>query len=145
LVRKHRLWEVFLTQKLQFSWDEVHDLAEQLEHVKGDDMINRLEKFLGNPKFDPHGDPIPDNKGNIAVRKQQLLIELKKGEKAVIIGVKDTAATFLQFLDSIKISLGTKFTVIGVVIYDHSMQLKLQDGRELMLSQQVCSNIYVSS
>ena len=74
-----------------------------------------------------------------------LLIELKKGEKAVIIGVKDTAATFLQFLDSIKISLGTKFTVIGVVIYDHSMQLKLQDGRELMLSQQVCSNIYVSS
>jgi DtxR family Mn-dependent transcriptional regulator len=145
LVRKHRLWEVFLTQKLQFSWDEVHDLAEQLEHVKGDDMINRLEKFLGNPKFDPHGDPIPDNKGNIVVRKQQLLIELKKGEKAVIIGVKDTAATFLQFLDSIKISLGTKFTVIGVVIYDHSMQLKLQDGRELMLSQQVCSNIYVSS
>ncbi len=145
LVRKHRLWEVFLTQKLQFSWDEVHDLAEQLEHVKGDDMINRLEKFLGNPKFDPHGDPIPDTMGNIAIRKQQLLIELKKGDKAVIIGVKDTATTFLQFLDSIKISLGTKFTVIGVVIYDHSMQLKLQDGRELMLSQQVCSNIFVSS
>ena len=78
LVRKHRLWEVFLTQKLKFSWDEVHDLAEQLEHVKGDEMIDRLENFLGNPKFDPHGDPIPDNKGNILVRKQQLLSELKK-------------------------------------------------------------------
>ena len=145
LVRKHRLWEVFLTQKLKFSWDEVHDLAEQLEHVKGDEMIDRLENFLGNPKFDPHGDPIPDNKGNILVRKQQLLSELKKGDKAVIIGVKDTGTTFLQFLDSIKISLGTKFSIINVVVYDNSMQIKLQDGRELMLSSQICNNIYAST
>jgi len=145
LVRKHRLWEVFLTQKLKFSWDEVHDLAEQLEHVKGDEMIDRLENFLGNPKFDPHGDPIPDSKGNILIRKQQLLSELKKGDKAVIIGVKDTGTAFLQFLDSIKISLGTKFTITNVVVYDNSMQLKLQDGRELMLSSQICNNIYASS
>ena len=144
LVRKHRLWEVFLTQKLNFAWDEVHDLAEQLEHVKGDEMIDRLEKFLGNPKYDPHGDPIPDNKGNMVLRKQYCLIDLKKGDKGMISGVKDTGSVFLQFLDSIKVSLGTKFTVLGIVAYDHSMQLKFQDGRELMLSQQICHNIYVT-
>ena len=81
LVRKHRLWEVFLTQKLNFAWDEVHDIAEQLEHIKSDDLINRLEKYLGNPKYDPHGDPIPDAKGQIQTRKQIQLNELKKMKK----------------------------------------------------------------
>lgn len=144
LVRKHRLWEVFLTQKLSFAWDEVHDIAEQLEHIKSDDLINRLEKYLGNPKYDPHGDPIPDAKGQIQTRKQIQLNELKKNEKAVIVGVKDTGAVFLQFLDSIKLSLGTKVQLKNIVEFDRSIVIKLGDNRELMLSHLVSENIFVS-
>jgi DtxR family Mn-dependent transcriptional regulator len=144
LVRKHRLWEVFLTQKLNFAWDEVHDIAEQLEHIKSDDLINRLEKYLGNPKYDPHGDPIPDAKGQIQTRKQIQLNELKKNEKAVIVGVKDTGAVFLQFLDSIKLSLGTKVQLKNIVEFDQSIVIKLGDNRELMLSHLVSENIFVS-
>jgi DtxR family Mn-dependent transcriptional regulator len=144
LVRKHRLWEVFLTQKLNFAWDEVHDIAEQLEHIKSDDLINRLEKYLGNPKYDPHGDPIPDAKGQIQTRKQIQLNELKKNEKAVIVGVKDTGAVFLQFLDSIKLSLGTKVQLKNIVEFDRSIVIKLGDNRELMLSHLVSENIFVS-
>ncbi|MEI6312537.1 MAG: metal-dependent transcriptional regulator [Bacteroidota bacterium] len=144
LIRKHRLWEVFLTQKLNFAWDEVHDIAEQLEHIKSDDLINRLEKFLGSPKYDPHGDPIPDAKGQIQVRKQIQLNELKKNEKAVIVGVKDTGAVFLQFLDSIQLSLGTKVQMKNVIEFDQSIIIKLSDNRELMLSHLVSQNIFVS-
>lgn len=144
LIRKHRLWEVFLTQKLNFAWDEVHDIAEQLEHIKSDDLINRLEKFLGSPKYDPHGDPIPDAKGQIQVRKQIQLNELKKNEKAVIVGVKDTGAVFLQFLDSIQLSLGTKVQMKNVIEFDQSIIIKLADNRELMLSHLVSQNIFVS-
>ena len=144
LVRKHRLWEVFLTQKLNFAWDEVHDIAEQLEHIKSDELINRLEKYLGNPKYDPHGDPIPDAKGQIQVRKQIQLNDLKKNEKAVIVGVKDTGVVFLQFLDSIQLSLGTKVQMKNIIEFDYSVIIKLGDNRELMLSHLVAQNIYVS-
>lgn len=144
LVRKHRLWEVFLTQKLNFAWDEVHDIAEQLEHIKSDELINRLEKYLGSPKYDPHGDPIPDAKGQIQLRKQVQLNELKKNEKAVIVGVKDTGIIFLQFLDSIKLSLGTKLQMKNIAEFDQSIIIKLNDNRELMLSHLVAQNIYVS-
>lgn len=144
LVRKHRLWEVFLTQKLNFAWDEVHDIAEQLEHIKSDELINRLEKYLGNPKYDPHGDPIPDAKGQIQVRKQIQLNELKKNEKAVIVGVKDTGVVFLQFLDSIQLSLGTKVQMKNIIEFDQSVIIKLTDNRELMLSNLVSQNIFVS-
>lgn len=144
LIRKHRLWEVFLTQKLSFAWDEVHDMAEQLEHIRSDELINRLEKFLGNPKFDPHGDPIPDAKGNIQIRKQIQLNELRKNERAVIVGVKDTGVVFLKFLDSIQLSLGTKVQMKSIVEFDQSIVIKLHDNRELMLSHLVAQNIFVS-
>jgi len=87
LIRKHRLWEVFLVNKLDFSWDEVHAIAEQLEHIHSDRLIERLDDFLGFPRFDPHGDPIPDAEGNMVLRKQVLLSELKEGNSCVIVGV----------------------------------------------------------
>lgn len=143
LVRRHRLWEVFLVEKLHFQWDEVHDFAEQLEHVHGEELISRLEKFLGNPKFDPHGDPIPDEKGNMMVRRQTCLSELDEGDKGVVVGVKDTSAVFLKYLDSMQISLASSMKVIERISYDQSVRVKMQNGRELMLSRQVCENLYV--
>ena len=86
LIRKHRIWEVFLCEKLGYSWDECHDLAEDLEHIQDEELINRLERFLGHPKFDPHGDPIPDSAGNFAKRTQVILSDMKPGEKGVIVG-----------------------------------------------------------
>ena len=144
LVRKHRLWEVFLTQKLNFAWDEVHDIAEQLEHIKSDDLINRLEKYLGNPKYDPHGNQKPKTKRQKQTKKQIQIKKKKKNEKAVIVGVKDTGAVFLQFLDSIKLSLGTKVQLKNIVEFDQSIVIKLGDNRELMLSHLVSENIFVS-
>jgi DtxR family Mn-dependent transcriptional regulator len=143
LVRKHRLWEVFLVEKLGFAWDEVHDMAEQLEHVRSDELVLRLEKYLGNPKFDPHGDPIPDEKGNMQERKQIALSDMQPGQKGVVVGVKDTAAAFLKFLDSLSISLGTGIQVKEKIQYDQSILLKLASGKELMLSKQVGDNLFI--
>lgn len=144
LTRKHRLWEVFLTEKLNFNWDEVHEIAEQLEHIRSIELINRLEKYLGNPKYDPHGDPIPDAKGYVQQRKQIQLNELHKNEKAVIVGVKDTGAVFLQYLDSMKLTLGCKVQIKHVIEFDKSICLKLADQREITISNLVGENIFVS-
>ncbi len=99
IVRKHRLWEVFLVEKLDFSWDEVHDVAEQLEHIKSEKLINKLDDFLGNPTEDPHGDPIPDVHGRIIKIEKQLLSELSENRSGICVGVKDTSSEFLKYLD----------------------------------------------
>src|SRR6187551_1601443 len=106
IVRKHRLWEVFLVEKLGFSWDEVHDIAEQLEHIKSEKLINKLDDFLGNPTEDPHGDPIPDVNGKIIKVEKLLLSELKANQTGICVGVKDSSAEFLKYLDKNKIALG---------------------------------------
>src|SRR6478609_2981477 len=95
IVRKHRLWEVFLVEKLDFSWDEVHDVAEQLEHIKSEKLINKLDEFLDFPTEDPHGDPIPDAQGRIKKVEKHLLSELDESQKGICVGVKDTSAEFL--------------------------------------------------
>ncbi|NNE27482.1 MAG: metal-dependent transcriptional regulator [Saprospiraceae bacterium] len=143
LVRKHRLWEVFLAKKLDFSWEEVHDIAEQLEHIKSDTLIEKLDAFLGHPKYDPHGDPIPNAEGKFTLRNQFGLSTLSKGEKGIVVGVKEHDKDFLQYLNQLEIGLGTEVEVIDVVDFDHSIKLKINNQEATSLSYKVTKNIYI--
>ncbi len=143
LVRKHRLWETFLVEKLNFTWDEVHDLAEQLEHIQSRELINRLDEFLDYPKYDPHGDPIPDEHGNIAERQQVLLSQLPENAPAVVVGVKDHTTPFLQYLERTGLLLGAELTVNERLAYDNSLQLELASGEKLLVSQKVGQHLFV--
>ena len=142
IVRKHRLWEVFLVDKLDFSWDEVHDIAEQLEHIKSEQLINRLDDFLGNPTEDPHGDPIPDANGQIVKTEKQLLSELLENQNGICVGVKDTSSEFLKYLDKQGISLGSKIEIMGKESFDLSLKIRL-NSRELTISNKIASNLFV--
>ncbi|HMK06881.1 MAG TPA: metal-dependent transcriptional regulator [Flavobacterium sp.] len=142
IVRKHRLWEVFLVDKLDFSWDEVHDVAEQLEHIKSEKLINKLDDFLGNPTEDPHGDPIPDVNGRIIKIEKQLLSELSENQKGVCVGVKETTSEFLKYLDKQGIALGSKIEVIAKESFDLSFIIKI-DAKELTISNKIASNLFV--
>ncbi|MCS6934016.1 MAG: metal-dependent transcriptional regulator [Chitinophagales bacterium] len=141
IVRKHRLWEVFLVEKLGYSWDKIHDIAEQLEHIRSEELIERLDKFLGYPKFDPHGDPIPDSKGKVNALKHKLLASLRKGDKARVTGVKDSSAKLLQHLSSIGIQLGTTLEVHDVAEFDGSMLLRIDGKKNITVSRLVAENI----
>src|SRR6218665_2482201 len=133
IVRKHRLWEVFLVDKLQFPWDEVHDIAEQLEHIKSEKLINKLDDFLGNPTEDPHGDPIPDANGKINKIEKILLAEINEKQTGVCVGVKDTSSEFLKYLDKQGIALGSKIEFLSKESFDLSVKIKV-DERELSIS-----------
>jgi DtxR family Mn-dependent transcriptional regulator len=142
IVRKHRLWEVFLVEKLDFSWDEVHDVAEQLEHIKSEKLINKLDDFLGNPTEDPHGDPIPDVHGRIIKIEKQLLSELTENQSGICVGVKDTSSEFLKYLDKQEIALGSKIEIIGKESFDLSLKIKV-DNKDLTISNKIASNLFV--
>lgn len=142
IVRKHRLWEVFLVEKLDFSWDEVHDIAEQLEHIKSEKLINKLDDFLGNPTEDPHGDPIPNAKGQIITIEKQLLSELTDKQIGICVGVKDSSAEFLKYLDKQEIALGSTIEIIGKESFDLSLKIKV-DSNILTISNKIAMNIYV--
>ena len=142
VIRKHRLWETFLANKLDFSWDEIHDVAEQLEHIKSDKLIRELDKFLGYPKHDPHGDPIPDEAGNIAKLEKKRVSQLQPGDTGTCIGVNDTSSSFLQFLDQQNIRLGSVLEIVNIQEFDKSMTVRIDD-RELLLSQIATEHIYV--
>jgi DtxR family Mn-dependent transcriptional regulator len=142
IVRKHRLWEVFLVEKLDFSWDEVHDIAEQLEHIKSEKLINKLDDFLGNPTEDPHGDPIPDAQGRIIAIEKQLLSELLANQSGICVGVKDNSSDFLKYLDKQQIGLGTKIEVVTKETFDLSLKIKI-NGTELTISNKIASNLFV--
>jgi DtxR family Mn-dependent transcriptional regulator len=142
IVRKHRLWEVFLVEKLSFTWDEVHDIAEQLEHIKSEQLINKLDDFLGNPTEDPHGDPIPDAQGKITKTEKLLLSELTEKDTAICVGVKDSSADFLQYLNKQKIALGAVIKVLGRENFDASLHLIINDT-PLTVSSKIAGNLYV--
>ena len=142
IVRKHRLWEVFLVEKLDFSWDEVHDIAEQLEHIKSEKLINKLDDFLGNPTKDPHGDPIPDASGNSIKIEKQLLSELEVHQTGICVGVKDTSSKFLKYLDNHEISLGTKIEILSKEEFDLSLKIKI-NTKEITVSNKIASNLFV--
>jgi len=142
VVRKHRLWEVFLVDKLNFHWDEVHEIAEQMEHINSVELIKRLDAFLGHPDFDPHGDPIPDKDGNIKKAEKRLLSELIKNQIGICVGVKESSPEYLQYLDKKKISIGTKINVLGKEFFDGSMMIQV--GRDqFFVSKQIAENLYV--
>lgn len=143
LVRKHRLWEVFLVEKLGFSWDEVHEIAEQLEHIRSQELVERLDEYLAYPRFDPHGDPIPDADGNFAFRKQIMLAELKAGDRAVVVGVQDHDSAFLQYLDRMSLSLGTQVEMLERFHYDESVKIRRGKDEDMVLSKKVSQNLFV--
>jgi DtxR family Mn-dependent transcriptional regulator len=142
IVRKHRLWEVFLVEKLNFSWDEVHEIAEELEHIQSEKLINKLDEFLDFPTFDPHGDPIPDKNGSVKKVDKLLLSEAKIGQDYQCVGVKDTSVSFLQFLDKQKISLGSKIKIISKEDFDASQTIQL-NTRTLVISNKIAENIFI--
>jgi DtxR family Mn-dependent transcriptional regulator len=142
IVRKHRLWEVFLVDKLQFPWDEVHDIAEQLEHIKSEKLINKLDDFLGNPTEDPHGDPIPDANGKIHKIEKLILAELNENQSGICIGVKDSSTQFLKYLDKNQITLGSKIQVLSKEEFDLSLKIKVED-KTVTVSNIIANNLYV--
>lgn len=143
IIRKHRLWESFLFEKLRFRWDEVHEIAEQLEHIQSDELINRLDKLLGYPRTDPHGDPIPDKDGLFRKTRSVALAELKPNSNAVVTGVIDNSNIFLQHLNKIGIALGDKLSVISIESYDNSFQISVNKKNNIFISESVANNILV--
>lgn len=144
IIRRHRLWEVFLVEKLQFKWDEVHPLAEQLEHIQSAELLDRLDNFLGNPRIDPHGDPIPDKDGQMIIRPQVPLCEAQQHIALRIIRVKDDSAAFLKYLDTIRLGIGAKIHVVDRVDYDDSLMLLIEGERQIHISKKVSENILVT-
>ena len=142
VIRNHRLWEVFLVNKLNFQWDEVHDVAEQLEHIRSPKLINALDKFLGYPKHDPHGEPIPNKKGQFPKSFSQPLSTLMIGSEGQVIGVAQDNPVFLQYLDSLNITLGTIVKVIKKIDFDLSMEIKIND-RHIQISNEVAINLLI--
>ena len=142
IVRKHRLWEVFLVEKLNFSWDEVHDVAEQLEHIKSDKLVDRLDKHLGYPQVDPHGDPIPSKKGEFKKTVKKLLNEVPLRTSGICVGVKDSSPPFLKFLDKNKIALGDTITVVDKEEFDGSLHIQIK-GSDLHISNLIATNLYL--
>ena len=126
ILRKHRLWETFLVNKLAFSWGEVHDVAEQLEHIKSEELVNRLDTFLGFPQFDPHGEPIPTKEGNLPKSNTVPLNELKTGTKGKVMGVTLDETSFLDYLTRLNISIGTEIKVLETIRFDQSLSIKIE-------------------
>ncbi|MDC0371814.1 metal-dependent transcriptional regulator [Flavobacteriaceae bacterium] len=142
VIRKHRLWEVFLVKKLNFSWDEVHEVAEQLEHIKSEKLTQQLDAFLDHPKEDPHGDPIPDCEGNLPSTQKILLAQIERAECCICVGVKDSTSQFLQYLDKHNIALGTKIEVLSKESFDESMSINV-NKHQLTISKEVAHNLFV--
>ena len=142
IVRKHRLWEVFLVKKLNFQWDEVHDVAEQLEHIKSSKLVEHLDTFLGFPQYDPHGDPIPNKNGEFPKSFSAPLIDLAAGNKGQVVGVSQDNPAFLQYLDKLEIQLGSKIQVIEKVEFDQSLEVKI-NGKATHISSEVAKNILI--
>lgn len=142
IIRKHRLWEVFLVDKLGFAWDEVHEVAEQLEHIKSDKLIDKLDTYLGNPRVDPHGDPIPSKEGEFKKSVKKLISELPLGSEGVCVGVNDSSAAFLKFLDKNGISLGDTLKILEKEDFDGSVSIEV-NNKEMRISDQIASNLFL--
>ena len=147
IIRKHRLWEMFLVKILKFRWDEVHEVAEQLEHIRSEKLTQHLDKLLSFPRFDPHGDPIPDTNGKFVLSREKplLLSESKEQKKYVVTGVVDHSNSFLQLLDKSGILLGSKMKVKAIQPYDRSLSVILNGKRNIFISNQIAKNILVTN
>lgn len=145
VIRKHRLWETFLVNKLKFRWDEVHEIAEQLEHIQSVLLINRLDEFLDFPAHDPHGEPIPNEKGEFKLQNRITLQEAPVGAPLSVIGVEQDSTSFLQYLNKIKVNIGTGLRVLERIDYDSSLEVEIETQKTLMISREVSENIYVQT
>lgn len=141
LLRKHRLWEYFLVEKLKFEWDEVHDIAEELEHVRSEELINRLDDYLGQPRFDPHGDPIPNADGTIPTRQLTPLSALKNGQHGILTGLQEHPDSLMRYLKKMNIGIGTKLEVLELHEFDESISVRIDDERHITLSEKVSKNL----
>ena len=143
VLRKHRLWETFLVNKMHFSWSEVHEVAEQLEHIQSDKLLDQLDKFLGFPKFDPHGDPIPDAQSKILAVNGKPLSEMSAGKAAKVVNVIENDPAFLTYLDKLGIGLKVVLAVKEVQPVDKSLRIAIKGKKEIFLSREVAQKILV--
>lgn len=144
VIRKHRLWETFLVQKLGFNWDEVHEVAEQLEHIQSKTLIEKLDSFLGFPKTDPHGHPIPDASGKIKEVKQVHLSEFPVRKKCVVRAVKNGSPSFLQYLSKIGIRIGVMLNIVDKVDFDGSLEISVDHKKRIFISKEAAENLLVT-
>lgn len=142
IIRKHRLWETFLYEKLDFSWDEVHEVAEQLEHIDSNKLTEQLERFLGFPEFDPHGDPIPNSKGEIKRMKRKTLAEIEIGKKCKLVAVKDSSVPFLNYVVKLGLALSSEIFILAKNEFDNSVEIKV-DSEIYTVSNKFAENLYV--
>jgi DtxR family Mn-dependent transcriptional regulator len=143
IIRRHRLWEFFLVSKLGMEWEKVHDIAEELEHVSSLELINRLDSYLGNPKIDPHGDPIPDESGNIQVLKQIVLREFPVNKSAVVSSVSNQTPEMMEMLNHYSIGIGSHIKILKSFGFDGSLEIKIARKPECIISGIVAQNIFV--
>ncbi len=141
VLRKHRIWETFLVQKMEFNWDEVHDVAEQLEHIQSDKLVAQLDKLLGYPKFDPHGDPIPDENGKLPVFKAIPLSQCNLNKKYKLVGVANSSPSFLQYLDKITLAINDIIEIKEIHEFDKSMSVVLNQKTKTVFSLEVSRNL----
>lgn len=141
VIRKHRLWETFLVDKLNFNWDEVHEVAEQLEHIQSPLLIEKLDSFLGHPSVDPHGHPIPDKDGKIQEVKQMPLANIPTGRKASVYSVRDGSPEFLRYLSKIGISIGTSLKILERIEFDGSLEILINNKDKVFISRQASENL----
>lgn len=145
VMRKHRLWETFLAKNLKFTWDKIHDIAEQLEHIQSDELVDKMDEYLGYPKFDPHGDPIPDKQGNILVPNVICLTDAKLKKLYILQNVNDDSASFLKYLNKIQLQLNDKIKIIEKEEFDETMQIIVNDKRQITISNDAAQNMFVKS
>ena len=141
LIRRHRLWETFLVEKLRFSWEEVHQLAEDLEHIKSPKLVDRLDEYLGYPKYDPHGDPIPNADGKFTLREQINLLQFQKGNRGHLIGVKNKDQAFLQHLNELGIGIGVEIELLDKNLYDKSIQIAINHSNKAHMTDKVANKL----
>ncbi len=142
IIRKHRLWEFFLVEKLHFRWDEVHEIAEELEHISSKKLIDRLDEFLGFPKTDPHGDPIPDSQGRWTLTHQVELLNCPINQIAEVSGIGDQSAEMLELLNHKHIAMGTRLEVKKKFAFDNSLEIKIRN-QSVTISEHVAKNVFV--
>lgn len=143
-IRKHRLWELFLQKTLGYSWDEVHDIAEQLEHVHDENLADRLDEFLGFPQFDPHGESIPKSNGQMPDIKTKTLQEVETGKICKVVSVKDTSKSFLQYLRRLNIGIGAIIKVIEKIDFDGSLIILIDNSTQTTISVKFAESIFVN-
>jgi DtxR family Mn-dependent transcriptional regulator len=143
VVRKHRLWEVFLVDKLNFTWDEVHDVAEQLEHIKSEKLIDELDAYLEFPTHDPHGDPIPDKNGKYTTINSKSILDIKIGSQGILTSVKDSSDMFLKYLNKNNLALGDRIKILDFEPFDDSFTIETKT-KKMNISKPVAENLYLT-